>query len=112
MGQLTNGNPQIKALASAVRKRADELGDAAYMAQEEISGDLYRLARDAAELGRVLANVVEGKPLDRSFGAPGDWGYSHPIGKALAACYASAAAAGVSRPDGETFSPDQGSLPK
>jgi hypothetical protein len=39
---------------------------------------------DAAELIRVLARIVEGKPLRRSFGAPGDWGYSNPIGKALA----------------------------
>jgi hypothetical protein len=90
MNQLTSGSPQVAALAVAVRKRADALGDAAYMAQEDISSDLYRLARDAAELGRVLANIVEGKPLDRAFGAPGDWGYSHPIGKALADAYASA----------------------
>ena len=39
---------------------------------------------DVAELIRVLARVVEGKPLAKSFGAPGDWGYSTPIGKALA----------------------------
>jgi hypothetical protein len=95
MDQLTDGNPHIAALAKAVRKRADYLGEEAYTQQEDISGNLYRLARDAAELGRVLANIIEGKPLDRAFGAPGDWGYDHPIGKALAAYYASAGASGV-----------------
>ena len=100
MSNPTNGNPAVTALAKAVRARADALGDAAYMAQEEISGDLYRLARDAAELGRVLANMIEGKPLDRAFGAPGDWGYSHPIGMALIECYraGSAGTAGVAIP--------------
>jgi hypothetical protein len=87
MDQLTNGNPQIAALAKAVRKRADYLGEEAFAQQDDISGNLYRLARDVAELGRVLANIIEGKPLDRAFGAPGDWGYDHPIGQALAACY-------------------------
>jgi hypothetical protein len=32
----------------------------------------------------VLARIVEGKPVERAFGAPGDWGYEHPIGRALA----------------------------
>lgn len=40
---------------------------------------------DSAELIRVLARLVEGKELHKSFGAPGDWGYSNPIGKAIAA---------------------------
>jgi hypothetical protein len=43
---------------------------------------------DAAELLRVLARVVMGRPLaDESFcafGRPGDWGYDNPIGAALA----------------------------
>lgn len=39
---------------------------------------------DTAELLRVLANLVDGKPMARSFGAPGDWGYGTPIGDALA----------------------------
>jgi hypothetical protein len=41
---------------------------------------------DTAELLRVLARVIEGKPLAKAFGAPGDWGYSHPIAKAMLAC--------------------------
>lgn len=93
MDQLTNGDPQIAALAKAVRKRADYLSEEVYTQQEDISGNLFRLARDVAELGRVLANLIEGKSLDRAFGAPGDWGYDHPIGRALAACYAAHATA-------------------
>lgn len=38
---------------------------------------------DTAELLRVLARVVEGKPIAKAFGAPGDWGYGTPIGEAL-----------------------------
>lgn len=37
----------------------------------------------AAELLRVLARIVEGKTIDRAFGAPGDWGYGTPIGDAV-----------------------------
>ena len=60
-------------LAKAIREKAKEmrtrnLGDA-----------------DSDELIFVLARVVEGKSLDRAFGAPGDWGYDTPIGDALAA---------------------------
>jgi len=40
---------------------------------------------DDGELLLVLARIVEGKDVERAFGAPGDWGYSHPIGCALAA---------------------------
>jgi hypothetical protein len=32
----------------------------------------------AGELINVLARVVEGKELIKSFGAPGDWGYNTP----------------------------------
>jgi len=39
---------------------------------------------DDAELFDVLARVLEGKDIDRAFGAPGDWGYGTPIGDALA----------------------------
>lgn len=35
---------------------------------------------DAAELINVLARIVEGKTIDKVFGAPGDWGYGTPIG--------------------------------
>ena len=39
---------------------------------------------DVLELLNVLARVLEGKPIERAFGAPGDWGYGTPIGDALA----------------------------
>lgn len=31
----------------------------------------------------VLGSVIEGIPIDRAMGAPGDWGYGTPIGDAL-----------------------------
>lgn len=71
-------------LAKAVRLRADALIDLTSEQQEDISTDLYRLAREVAELALVLARTIEGKPLLRAFGAPGDWGYGTPLGAALA----------------------------
>ena len=52
------------------------------------------LLRDSAALLRVLANLVDGKPLAKVFGAPGDWGYGTPIGDALAAVSADELQAG------------------
>lgn len=49
------------------------------------------LLNDAEELIRTLSRMVDGKPLARAFGAPGDWGYGKPIGDALAAHYTEAA---------------------
>lgn len=34
---------------------------------------------------RALGSIIEGVPLDRALGAPGDWGYGTPIGDALLA---------------------------
>jgi hypothetical protein len=70
-------------LANVVRARAEALTDLAWEQQETIPADLHRLARDVAELALVLARVLEGKPMLRAFGAPGDWGYGTPIGDAL-----------------------------
>lgn len=44
-------------------------------------GDLRQ--EDVGELLLVLARIVEGRTVEQAFGAPGDWGYSTPIGKAL-----------------------------
>ena len=41
------------------------------------------LRNKATELSRVLARLVEGKPIAKAFGAPGDWGYETPVGAAL-----------------------------
>lgn len=40
---------------------------------------------DTAELLAALRRILLGKSVDAAFGAPGDWGYDTPIGKALAA---------------------------
>ena len=61
-------------LARAIRDHARSLREV---------GDQIRLD-DHVELLRVLAHIVEGMPIVRAFGVPGDWGYETPIGKALA----------------------------
>lgn len=40
---------------------------------------------DAAHAIQALVHLLEGKPLHKAFGAPGDWGYDTEIGKALVA---------------------------
>jgi DNA-binding NarL/FixJ family response regulator len=66
-------------LATALRERA-ELMRARDVQDEQV--------HDAVELLRVLARIVEGKPLMQAFGAPGVWGHGTPLGAALAACEA------------------------
>lgn len=41
------------------------------------------LDHTTSSLIRVLGSVIEGVPVDRAMGAPGDWGYGTPIGDAL-----------------------------
>lgn len=65
-----------KKLAKAIRDLA---------AKQAAPDPLTKEAADAAELLNVLARILEGKSVGRSFGAPGDWGYGTPIGDALAA---------------------------
>jgi hypothetical protein len=52
--------------------------------------------RDAEEVGRVVGRIIRAETKDqvahrnvlyRAFGSPGDWGYNHPIGKALRDLY-------------------------
>lgn len=43
--------------------------------------------KDAAELIRVLARLLGGKSVHEAFGAPGDWGYEHPVGRAILEVY-------------------------
>ena len=43
------------------------------------------LLRDAAELIRVLARLMDGAVPIKAFGPPGDWGYETEIGQALVA---------------------------
>lgn len=63
-------------LAKAIRELASTTKSVVVMEPKD--------AMDAAELLNVLARILEGKPIDRAFGAPGDWGYGTPIGDALA----------------------------
>jgi hypothetical protein len=74
---------EIQDLATAVRAQAGALTDRSHDLQEDIPSDLHRLTRNVAELALVLARVLEGKPILRAFGAPGDWGYGTPMGEAV-----------------------------
>lgn len=62
-------------LCDAIRSQADLVmsGKAMEHAQR----------RDTVDLLYVLARLVMGEPMFKAFGAPGDWGYEHPIGAAL-----------------------------
>jgi hypothetical protein len=60
------------ALSIALRDIARDLGEG-----QSVDG------ADVIELVKVLARAVEGKDVIRAFGAPGDWGYNTPIGRAL-----------------------------
>jgi len=66
-------------MSKAIRARAQQLRDAGDQ------GVTFGELADTAELLVVLARILEGRPVERAFGTPGDWGYAHPIGLALAA---------------------------
>lgn len=63
-------------MAKVIRARAGRMRDT-----DLTVGELC----DDAELLVVLARIIEGKSVDHAFGRPGDWGYEHEIGRALAA---------------------------
>jgi len=72
-----------KKLAAAIREmkaKVDVIMDADVPEVEAVREDL----RDAKDLLGVLAHIVDGKPIDKAFGSPGDWGYGTEIGAALA----------------------------
>lgn len=73
-------------LALALRSRADYLADRAQNG-EVLSEEKHEYNRVNAELIRVLARLLEGATPYKAFGAPGDWGYSTPIGSALYDAY-------------------------
>ncbi len=66
------------ALAKIIRNRARDMIDS-----PPHDGPDRQAALDTAELLCVLARVLNGRPIEQAFGAPGDWGYDTPIGKAL-----------------------------
>ena len=67
------------ALSNAIRSLAIRLRNSDSQ-QPPTIGELA----DTAELLVVLSRILEGQRVDQAFGSPGDWGYSHPIGRALA----------------------------
>lgn len=67
-------------LAAALRNKAAQVRNVNATTEAE-----DQTLRDAADLLRVLAHVVDGKPLAKAFGSPGDWGYETEIGAAIAA---------------------------
>jgi hypothetical protein len=69
----------VEMLANSIRERAQDLR------RSDENPLTYSELKDDAELLMVLSRLVKGASVARAFGAPGDWGYSHPIGKALSA---------------------------
>ncbi len=67
------------ALATEIRRRAERWADEA-----EQLGTTSTEDGETIELLRCLARMIEGKAVEKAFGAPGDWGYGTPIGDALA----------------------------
>lgn len=77
------------ALDQALRQTAEQLHNSI---TDDTSDADARVIRDSAELIRTLARMAAGKTLYQAFGAPGDWGYHAPIGKALVLAYRELAA--------------------
>lgn len=69
-------SPLSKALRNFAETLIPDDGDLEAIDREQKSLD----HSTCAELVRVLARIVEGKSIDKAFGAPGDWGYGTPIG--------------------------------
>jgi hypothetical protein len=100
VGHIVFSRAQALALARSLTQKANEGADS-----DDSTAPLRVLARainnrsldflegnelaDAKDLARALARLLSGESLKSAFGAPGDWGYSTPIGSALAGCYAS-----------------------
>lgn len=72
-------------LARALRAQADIVCEALLPPDDIANPARESLAGNAGELIRCAARLIEGKTIERAFGAPGDWGYGTPIGDALAA---------------------------
>jgi hypothetical protein len=67
----------IRAASSSVSEVRDEVDN---LDDTRINTESLRQARD---LLRVLARIVDGTPMPRAFGAPGDWGYENDIGRGV-----------------------------
>ena len=72
-----------KKLAIAIRemkKKVEVFVDSNVPEIEAMHDDLI----DAKDLLGVLARIVEGMPVNKAFGSPGDWGHETAIGAAIA----------------------------
>jgi hypothetical protein len=71
----------MKKLIKALRALAAEM----YRLREEAEGDgpTHKQLDHAGLCVETLAHIVNGKSIEKAFGAPGDWGYGTPIGDGL-----------------------------
>ena len=76
-GRGSKNSPAAAALEKIIFAKATAMMEADN--NGEAGGD-----RDVEELLRVLCRLINGKTMEQAFGAPGDWGYEHPIGMVLA----------------------------
>lgn len=75
-------------LFNAIISQAEYFDD---LAEGTADTDTRIALRDAANLTTTLARLVNGNGFRAAFGAPGDWGYSTPIGKMLFKTYSGTA---------------------
>lgn len=73
-------SPEYRSISTALRNKAAEVRQLNVCTEKE-----NQALRDAADLLRVLANIMDGMPVVKAFGPPGDWGYETEIGKAVVA---------------------------
>jgi len=72
-----------KKLAAAILETRGKIGtiiDSDTPEIEAVRDDL----RDVNDLLKVLAHIVDGMPINKAFGSPGDWGHETEIGAAIA----------------------------
>lgn len=74
----------VNKMAKELTRTRDELRD---IPDAESIDEAARQIREAVELVRALARLLEGKTVHQAFGAPGDWGYGTEIGSALYRLY-------------------------
>lgn len=80
-------------LALEIRKKAAIFDDAAR--DFENNPYIAEQLRLAANLATTLAHLIGGNGFRASFGPPGEWGYSTPIGKAVRNVYDGLDAPGI-----------------
>jgi hypothetical protein len=72
---------KLAAAVREVKENVDRIMDTAELDRKtEDRDELF----DAKTLLGVLAHIVDGMPIEKAFGSPGDWGYGTAIGNALA----------------------------